>query len=321
MSGVVQFWHVLVLALVLGVVTAFETPVRQSFVIEMVGPRDLPNAVALNSSIYNTGRVIGPTIAGIVIASAGIAWSFLINAASTLAVIGAMLAMRPSELHQARPSGPTDLRLRVGLRYVRHRPDVLLAMALAVVIGCFGLNFSLTIALLAKEEFGRGASGYGVLSTAMAVGGVLGAVISGRRRTRPSARFLVASATVYGLLEALAGLMPTFAVTAVVLVPVGMAMLTFSTATNASVQLGVEPALRGRVMALYMLCFTGGTPVGAMIIGMVSGAYGPRWGLVVGGAACATASIALGALFTTRGPAPGVTGRRPDDHVSSRCPS
>jgi MFS family permease len=299
-AGVVRYWHVLVLATALGLVAAVDTPVRQAFVIEMVGKDDLPNAVAINSTIFNSGRILGPAAAGLMISAVGTGWAFVANAASSLAVLGGLVLMRTSELHPSTPVERARGQLREGLRYVRRRSDLMLAMVLVFIIGTFGLNFQLTTALLAKQVFHQNASGYGMLSTAVAVGAFVGAVLATRRTTRPTQLFLVLSALGFSVLEIVTGLMPTYASTALLLVPTGLAMLTFTTAANSSVQLGVAPTMRGRVMALYLMCFMGGTPVGAPLIGWLAGAFGPRWGLIGGGLVCLLAALAIALLLGRR---------------------
>jgi MFS family permease len=299
-GGVVQYWHVLVLAGGLGVVSALDTPVRQSFVVEMVGKHELANAVAINSTIFNAGRVFGPAIAGVMISAVGTGLVFLVNAASSVGVLIALGLMRTAELRPAPPLGRARGQLREGFRYVRGRADLVLTMVLVFVVGTFGLNFQITTALLAKQLFHRSASGYGLLSTALAIGACVGAVLATRRTRRPTQLFLLGAAMVFGVLEIGAGSMPNFDSTAVLLVPTGLVMLTFTTAANASVQLGVEPSMRGRVMALYLVCFMGGTPIGAPIIGWVAGAFGPRWGLLGGGLICLLAALGLSALIAHR---------------------
>jgi MFS family permease len=299
-SGLVQYWHVLVLAGALGVITSFDTPVRQSFVVEMVGRHELANAVAINSTIFNAGRVLGPAIAGVMISGVGTGVVFLVNAAPSVAVLVGIALMRTAELFPAPPLGRARGQLRAGFSYVRGRPDLMLTMVLVFVIGTFGLNFQITTALLAKQVFHRTASGYGLLSTALAVGACVGAVLATRRVRRPTQLFLIVAALVFSVLEIGAGVMPNFDATAVLLVPTGLVMLTFTTAANASVQLGVEPTMRGRVMALYLVCFMGGTPFGAPIIGWVAGAFGPRWGLIGGGLICLFAALGLAALIARR---------------------
>jgi MFS family permease len=299
-GGVVQYWHVLALAGALGVVASVDTPVRQSFVVEMVGKEDLANAVAINATIFNAGRVLGPAIAGVMIASLGTGLVFLVNAASSVGVLVALGLMRTAELSPSPPLQRARGQLRDGLSYVRGRADLMLTMVLIFIIGTFGLNFQLTTALLAKQVFHRSATGYGLLSTALAVGACLGAVLATRRVRRPTQLFLIGMALVFGILEIAVGLMPSFDTTALLLVPTGLVMLTFTTASNASVQLGVEPTMRGRVMALYLMCFMGGTPVGAPIIGWVAGAFGPRWGLLGGGLICLVSALVIAAFIARR---------------------
>lgn len=299
-AGIVQYWQVLVLASALGLVSAVDTPVRQAFVVEMVGKDDLPNAVAINSTIFNFGRILGPAAAGLMISAVGTGWAFVANAASSIAVLTGLVLMRTAELHPSIPVERARGQLREGLRYVRRRSDLMLAMVLVFIIGTFGLNFQLTTALLAKQVFHQNASGYGLLSTAVAVGAFVGAVLATRRTTRPTQLFLVFAALGFSVLEIVTGLMPTYGSTGLLLVPTGLAMLTFTTAANSSVQLGVAPTMRGRVMALYLMCFMGGTPLGAPIIGWVAGAFGPRWGLVGGGLVCLLAALAIALLLGHR---------------------
>lgn len=299
-AGVVQFWHVIVLATMLGLITAIDTPVRQSFVVEMVGRTDLTNAVAINSTIFNSGRILGPALAGVLISAVGTGWAFVGNAASSLAVLVALGMMRTAELFPSPPLRRARGQLREGLRYVRARADLVHTMVLIFVFGTFGLNFAITCALLAKQVFHRGASGYGLLSTALAVGAFCGAVLATKRTERPSALFLLGMAAVFSVCEIAAGLMPTFVLTAVLLIPTGVAMLSVTTAANAHIQLGVSPTMRGRVMALYLMCFMGGTPLGAPMIGWLAGAAGPRWGLIGGGLVCLVSALALAAGLARR---------------------
>ena len=292
-AGVVRYWQVIALASALGVITAIDTPVRQSFVIEMVGKDDLTNAVAINSTIFNSGRIIGPALAGVLISAVGTGWAFVGNAASSLAVLAGLLLMRTDELFPSPPLRRARGQLREGLRYVRARRDLVLTMVLIFMFGTFGLNFAITCALLAKQVFHRGASGYGLLSTSLAVGAFVGAILATRRTKRPSALFLLGTAAVFSVLEVAAGLMPSYLATALVLVPTGLAMLSVTTAANSHIQLGVAPTMRGRVMALYLVCFMGWTPFGAPLIGWLAGAAGPRWGLIGGGLACLLSVIGL----------------------------
>jgi MFS family permease len=293
----IALWHVFVLAGALGAVSAIDAPVRQSFVSEMVGPEYLANAVSLNSTIFNGARLVGPSIAGVVIgaASGDTAPAFLVNAASFAFTIGALLAMRPGELHPSPPVARGKGQLREGLRYTWAHPDLVLAMGLAFVLGTFAFNYQVTIALMAREVFDLGAQAFGLLSTCFAVGSLSGALLSTRRSARPRQRFLVGAAIVFGLLTMACGLVPGYWAFAAVLVPTGAAGLVFSVANNSFVQLGVDPQMRGRVMALYFMCFMGGTPLGAPIVGWISEHLGAPWGLILGGAVAVLAGIGAAA--------------------------
>jgi len=294
-TGVVRIWQVMVLAAVLGVVSAIDTPIRQSFVVEMVGPTDLPNAVALNSTAFNLARIAGPALAGVVISVFGTGWAFLGNAASSAAVLAGLALMRTAELFPATPVDRAAGQYRAALRYVRHRSDLLLPMVLIFVLGTLGYNYQITIALIAKQVFHRGADSFGLLSTSLAVGATIGALAATLRRRRPTRLFLLLAATGFSVTEIFAGSMPGFGLTALALVPAGLAMITMAQAANATVQLGVEPTMRGRVMGLYILCFMGGTPFGAPIVGWVAEVFGPRWGMVGGGLVCLVATVLVGA--------------------------
>jgi MFS family permease len=292
-TGVVAYWHVLVLATALGLITAIDTPVRQSFVVEIVGRNELVNAVAINSTIFNAARIVGPAIGGVMITAVGTGWAFIGDAASSIAVLVGLALMRPAELFPSPQVLRAAGQLREGLHYVRGRADLLLTMVLVFVFGTFGLNFAVTCALLSKQVFHHGAGGYAVLSTALAVGACAGAVIATRRVKRASGVFLLFGVSGFSLAEIASGLMPTFILTALVLVPTGLAMLTVSTAANSSVQLGVDPRMRGRVMSLYLISFMGGTPFGAPLIGWVSSTAGPRWGLIGGGLVCLVTAVVI----------------------------
>ncbi|MCL2780187.1 MAG: MFS transporter [Actinomycetia bacterium] len=299
-TGVVRYWHVLTMAALLGIVSSIDAPTRQSFVVEMVGKDDLPNAVALNSTTFNGARIVGPAIAGLMIGAVGTGWAFLANALSSVAVLAGLYLMRPAELFPAPPVARERGQFREGLRYVRSRNDLMLTMILVFVLNTFGFNFQVTSALIAKLVFHRTATGYGLLTTSLAVGALLGAAFSARRTARPTRLFLVAAATAFGVVEVAAGLMPSFGLTALTLAAAGLSMLVFSNATNAAVQMGVEPTMRGRIMALYMVCGNGGAPVGSLLAGWVADAFGARWSLIGGGLISAAAGVGLGLLISRR---------------------
>lgn len=299
-TGVVRVWQVMLLAAVLGVITALDNPIRQSFVIEMVGPADLPNAVALNSTTFNLARIVGPAVAGVVISAYGTSWAFLGNAASSIAVLAGLGLMRRAELFPAPPVDRAPGQYRAALRYVRRRSDLLLPMLLMFVLGTFGYNYQITIALIAKQVFHRGADTFGLLSASLAIGAVAGALTASLRRRRPTRLFLLVAAAGFSLTELLAGTMPSFGLTALALIPAGFAMITMAQAANATVQLGVEPSMRGRVMGLYVLCFMGGTPVGAPFVGWLAELFGPRWAMLGGALICLVATAVIAGLLARR---------------------
>jgi MFS family permease len=299
LSGAVTLYDVYIFAFVLGLATAVDNPTRQSFVSELVGKNELPNAVGLNSATFNAARIFGPALAGILIDGVGTAWAFLGNAASFVAVIAGLLLMRPRDLFPAPRLVRQRGNLREGVSYVRHNRELLLPIMLVGVVGTFGLNFQITLALVDKVVFHKGAAAFGLLTSLLAAG-ALGGALLGARRTHPTTRLVVFGAIAFGLLEVGVGLMPSFALLAIALVPTGLANITFSTAANSSVQLASVPEMRGRVMGIYMLVFAGGTPFGAPLVGWVSQEFGARWGLIGGGAVSTVAGLAALALLARR---------------------
>ena len=299
-AGVAQTWHVYLIALLFGVGTAFDNPARQSFVSEVVGPDLLPNAIGLNSATFHAARIIGPALAGLVIAAFGSGWAIASNSVTYLAFIAALMIIGNRGLDLTRPARRGGRQIREGLAYVRSRGDILLALGVVFCVGTFGMNFQLTSALMAQQEFGKGPTAYGILGTFMAVGSLAGALVAARRARAPRGRFIVGMALAFGLIEILAGLMPTYWSYAAVLPVMGLAALLTLTASNASIQLGVDPQLRGRVMALYAMVLMGGTPVGAPIIGWVGQTFGPRWTLIGGGALTALGVLVVALLLARR---------------------
>ena len=297
-TGAVQAWHVYVLAFLLGTVTAFDNPARQTFVSEIVGPERLPNAVALNSASFNLARLAGPAIAGVLIAAVGTGPVFLLNALSFVATLTALSKMRSAELAPApQPKGKGQLAAAV--RYIARRPPLLLTVVTVFFIGTFGLNFQLTMALFAKQVFDRGADSFGLLSSALAIGTLAGA-LAAARRGRPRIRLVVGAGVAFGALEVLCGLMPSYWTFLAMLIPTGFAAMTFITAANSTMQLGATAAMRGRVMAIYMMVFLGGTPIGAPIIGVLAQAVGPRWSLLGGGSISLIATIVIAYVIARR---------------------
>jgi MFS family permease len=297
-TGVVQLWHVYVFAFLFGSAAAFDAPVRQTFAAELVGDADLPNAVALNSTSFNAGRMIGPAISGLIIASVGTGWAFLINGVSFVAVLLSLSLLRTSTLHANERAHRAKGSFTEGFRYVWKRPDLKAILVMLFLIGTFGLNFPIFISTMAVSVFHTDARGYGALSSIMAIGTVCGALISASR-SRPQFGSLLIGAAVFGLGCALAGVAPSYWLFGAALVVTGMAALTFTNTTNSLMQLSTEPAMRGRVMALRVGMALGGTPIGAPIVGWVADSFGPRWALGVGAASgFAAAGVAIYALAT-----------------------
>ncbi|PWW65712.1 putative MFS family arabinose efflux permease [Actinokineospora spheciospongiae] len=302
-TGVVQVWHVYVLCFVLGAFSAVEVPTRQSFVVEIVGRDQVTNAVALNSTSFNLARIVGPAIAGVMITLIGTGWLFLGNAVFTVAVIVGLVMMDPAKLIRGPRLDRAKGQLRAGLRYVWGRPDLMTVMVLVFFVSTFGMTFFVSLAVVAANVFQRDAAGYGLLSTTLAVGTLAGALVAARRsgRGRPRTRLLLVAAFGFGVLEVVAGLMPSYLTFALALVPVGFAVMTFMTTANATVQLAVSPEMRGRVMGLYMLVFVGGNPIGAPMTGWLADTWGGRSPFFVGGAVAAGAALVCGLVLLRRG--------------------
>jgi len=298
-TGVVQLWHVYVLAFLSGSAVALDGPVRQTFVAEMVGDEDLPNAVALNSMSFNSGQMIGPAVAGLLIAGVGLGWAFLLNGLSFAAVLISMSFFRRSELHPNPRAHRTSGGFIEGLRYVWSRPDLGAILLMLFLIGTFGFNFPIFISTMAVNVFHTDARGFGLLSSLMAVGTLSGSLFAASRM-KPSMSSLLASAVVFGLGCSLAALAPGYWWFAVALMVIGAAALTFGNGTNSMMQLSTEPAMRGRVMALRVSIALGGAPIGAPIVGWVANHFGPRWSLAVGAGAAFTAALVAAYVLARR---------------------
>jgi MFS family permease len=299
-TGAIRLWMLYVLALLLGCATAFDMPTRQAFVTEMVGPDRVANAVGLNSAVFNSARVVGPAVAGVLIAAVGIAPAFLINAVSYLAVIAGLLAMDPDRLHRLPAVDRAGGQVRAGLRYVWDNPMLRSTIALVAVVGALGLNYRVALPLLARFTFGGDASAYGALASIMAAGAVVGA-LAAARRARPSRALLLGSVAVFGLLSFAAAAAPTLLAEAVVLAPLGLASMTFLATANSTLQLASSPEMRGRVMALYGLVFLGSTPLGGLLGGWMAGQFGPRSILLLSGVS-SLAAAGLAAVLPRRSP-------------------
>ena len=289
-TGLVALWHVYVFAFALGCVTAFDSPARHTFVAELVGEADLANAVALNSTSFNAARMIGPAIAGTLIASVGSGWVFLINVASFAAVLCSLALLRVNELHTQSRALRTRGSLVEGFRYVWRRPDLKAIIVMLFLIGTFGLNFQIFISTMSVKVFHAGASQYGLLTSVMAVGTIAGALLAAGRE-KPHFALLLIGTALFGLGCALAALAPNARLFGMALVVIGVSALTFTNSTNSLMQLSTEPAMRGRVMAIRLAIALGCTPIGAPIVGWVADNFGPRWSLGVGAAAGFAAAI------------------------------
>nr|WP_314623987.1 MFS transporter [uncultured Noviherbaspirillum sp.] len=298
LTSLVQLWHVYLFALLLGCVTAFDAPARQTFVSELVGEEDLTNAVALNSTSFNAARMVGPAVAGMLIASTGTGWVFVINALSYLGVLLSLAMLRVADLHRRGKAPRAEGGLLAGLRYVWSRPDLKAVLFMLFLLGTFGLNFPIFISTMAVGPFQAGADHYGGLTSAMAVGSVAGALFTASRAEPHIAR-LVNASLVFGIGCALAAIMPSYGLFGLVLVFIGISAQTFTTSINTVVQLSTEPAMRGRVMAILLAILMGATPLGAPLVGWVADTFGPRWALGVG-AASGFASAIVGLLYRRR---------------------
>lgn len=300
-AGVAEDWQVYLLAFCFGTARAFEAPVRQSFVAEMVGPSLLSNAVALNSASFNAGRLIGPAVAGLMIAALGsgvdaTGWVILGNAISYGFVLIGLRMVDPQRLFLSERGRRGRGAIREGVRYVRGRPDLLLLLGCVFFLGAFGMNFQITTALMATEEFGRGAGEFGVLGSFVAIGSLAGALLAARR-PRPRLRFVTGSALVFCCVQIASGLMPTYTTYALIMPLIGLTVLTAVTTANALIQLTSAPSMRGRVAALYLMVFLGSTPLGAPFIGWVAEQQGARVALAVSGVLAGTGILGCIAWF------------------------
>jgi MFS family permease len=289
-AGLVQLWHVYAFAFLFGCAAAFDAPVRQTFVSELVGDVDLPNAVALNSASFNAARMLGPAVAGLVIMSIGSGWAFLINGASFVAVLVSLCLLRAEKLHLSARAPRAKGSFAKGLRYVWARPDLRAILLMLFLIGTFGLNFPIFISTMAVSVFHTDAAGYGLLSSIMAIGTMSGALLAAGSET-PQFRSLLFGAAIFGLGCALAAVAPAYWVFAGALVIIGVSTLTLTNGTNSLMQLSTEPEMRGRVMAIRVAIALGGTPLGAPVVGWVADHFGPRWALAVGAASGIAAAV------------------------------
>ncbi len=299
-TGVVQLWHVYAFALLLGCVSAFDTPARQAFVSDLVGETDLSNAVALNSTSFSAARMIGPAVAGLLIVAVGSGWVFIINGASYIAVVASLLALRPQEFqlkHKVSMQGG----LAEGFRYVWGRGDLMAIMWMYFLIGTFGFNFPIFISTMAVSVFHAGAGQFGLLTTALASGSVVGTLLAAKRE-KPRFRIIMQGAILFGTGFAIAAFMPNYWTFGAVMVALGISAQTFSNTANSFVQLTTDVAMRGRVIAILLAVALGGTPIGAPLVGWVADTFGPRWAMSIGAlSGFGAAAVGLRYLLRHRG--------------------
>jgi MFS family permease len=281
-THVIQMWLVYLLALSLGFVGVFDNPARQSFISEMVPPDDLANAVTLNSVSINLARVFGAALGGVLTATLGLALCFTGNAISFVAVLASLAAMNVALLYPARPVRREPGQIRQGLRYVRERPELLIPLLMIALVGTLAWEFQVTLPLMASKVFGGGAGSYGVMASVMGVGAVVGGLISAAR-SRPRARSLCVAAIGWGIAITAAAVAPTLPLELAALVFVGYGSITFNSYAKTTLQLAADPAMRGRVMALWALAWLGSTPIGGPLVGWIAQEFGARWSLAVGG--------------------------------------
>jgi MFS family permease len=296
-TGSVRVWEIGVLAALLGVNNAFENPARQSFMLELVGPEHLRNAVSLNSVLVNVARTVGPAAAGLLIASVGNGVCFLVNAGSFVAVVISLMTMKRADLHPTAATPRARGQLREGLHYVRRTPELAVPLLMMAAVGCLTYEFQVSLPVMASRGLHVGASGFGFMTAAMGIGAVFGGlVIAARGRT--GLQPLVLSGLAFGLAMALATAAPGLEVELIALAFAGGASISFMSTGNSTLQLAAAPAMRGRVMSLWFVAFQGSTPIGGPIIGWVMASFGARAGLGVGAATCVL--VALGGWFTLR---------------------
>ncbi|MCM1969825.1 MULTISPECIES: MFS transporter [unclassified Streptomyces] len=300
LTGHVEVWHVYLAAFAVGLATVVDNPARQTFVSEMVGPDQLQNAVSLNSANFQSARLIGPAVAGLMITGVGTGWAFLCNGLSFVAPITGLLLMRARELHVVERAPRGKGQLREGLQYVAGRPELIWTIVLVGFVSTFGFNFPVYLSAFADDVFHAGAGSYSLFNTLMAVGSLSGALLAARRGTA-RLRMVVLAAVAFGSLQIVAALAPSLWTFALFMVPIGMFGMTVNVTANSNVQLSTDPAMRGRVMSLYMMVFMGGSPIGAPIAGWITDVYGVRAGLASGGAMAALSAAVIGLVLARVG--------------------
>lgn len=290
LTETIELWMIYGFALGLGLVTVFDVPARQVFLTDMVPPEDYVNAQALNSTVHNVGRLVGPAIAGLLIASIGAGATFLVNALSFVSVLIALLRIDASQLRRGVPAQRAAGQVREGFRYVWAHPDLRACMFLVAVVALFGQNFRVVLPVLARDTFGQGAEAYGWLTSALGVGAVLGALAAASRQ-RSTARSLLSWTLAFGAVNLLAAAVPNLGIALVAMVAVGIANITFNTLGRTLLQLRADPHMQGRVIAVHGMVFLGSTPFGAPLLGWVCEQWGARAGFLVAGSTAMLAAI------------------------------
>lgn len=296
LSGNVQVWHVYLAAFFTGLVTVVDNPTRQSFVSDMVGPDQVRNAVSLNSANFQSARLIGPAVASGLTAAVGPGWAFLANGLSFLAPLTGLMLMRTSELNQTPRTPRGKGQLKEGLNYVSKHPELIWPIVLVGFIGTFGFNFPIWLSAFADDIFHGGVGMYGLFNTLMAIGSLAGALLAARRGTS-RLRLLAGAAIAFGVLQIVAAFAPELWMFVALIVPIGILGLTVNVTANSSVQMATDPEMRGRVMSLFMMVFTGGTPLGGPLFGWLADAYGVRLSMAAGGLICAVAAVGVGLML------------------------
>jgi MFS family permease len=300
LTGVVQAWHIWAIAFLVGMVTVIDNPARQVFVTEIVGHEHLRNAISVNSSVFQLGGMIGPALSGALLVAVGAGWSFGVNAIACVAVVVTLGFLKVSELHRTPPAPRGKGQLVEGLRYAVRKPTIIVPVILVAFFSVFALTMPVLLSAFASKVYDVGAGGYGVFNSAVAIGALVGALLSTRRAT-VRLRTIVGGVFWTGILLVVSGSIPAIAPFTVALVAVGMSQLLFQTASNSLVQLSSNVAIRGRVMSLYVLVLLGGQAIGGPLMGQIVDHFGAHVGMVVAGGVPAAAAAVVGLVLARRG--------------------
>ncbi|WP_369797308.1 MFS transporter [Agreia sp. Leaf283] len=300
LTGVVEVWHIMLVALIVGLATVIDNPTRQVFVNELVGPKYLRNAISLNSSVFQLGALIGPAIGGVLLVSVGAGWSFAINALACLGVVITVLMLNPKTLYPAPVAPRAKGQLREGLSYVFAKPTILWTVVMVAFVAVFALNMPVLLAAYASDVFDTGPGGYGLFNSLVAVGALAGAVLS-TRRTSIRLRAVVITGLAWGIVQAIVAGAPSELVVGILLVFVGFCTLQFLTGANQLIQLSSNVSIRGRVMSVYVLVLLGGQALGGPLMGWLVESYGPQFGMLVSGVVPAVAALIVGIVLARSG--------------------